>query len=164
MSYGSELQDRLGHLEQRDDRAADHRRRGGGPAHHRGAEHHRGGQSTTTEEPAVLAATASAPPRRRAPHHLAAHHLRPADHLRRSERPGDLGPARQCESGGNWAANSGNGYYGGLQFSLATWQNVGGSGYPHQASKAEQIKRGKILQASAGWGQWPSCARQLGLL
>ncbi|HET9560395.1 MAG TPA: transglycosylase family protein, partial [Actinomycetota bacterium] len=69
-----------------------------------------------------------------------------------------------CESGGNWSANSGNGYYGGLQFSLGTWQNVGGSGYPHQASKAEQIKRGKILQASAGWGQWPYCARQLGLL
>jgi hypothetical protein len=70
----------------------------------------------------------------------------------------------RCESGGNWAMNSGNGYYGGLQFSLATWRNVGGSGYPHQASKAEQIKRGQILQASAGWGQWPHCARLLGYL
>ena len=58
--------------------------------------------------------------------------------------------------------NSGNGYYGGLQFSLATWQDVGGAGYPHQASKAEQIKRGKILQARAGWGQWPGCSRELG--
>ena len=68
----------------------------------------------------------------------------------------------QCESGGNWAMNTGNGYYGGLQFSLATWRNVGGAGYPHQATKAEQIKRGKILQAQAGWGQWPGCARELG--
>jgi hypothetical protein len=68
----------------------------------------------------------------------------------------------QCESGGSWSMNSGNGYYGGLQFSLSTWRNVGGSGYPHQASKAEQISRGQILQARAGWGQWPHCARQLG--
>jgi hypothetical protein len=70
----------------------------------------------------------------------------------------------QCESGGNWSMNTGNGYYGGLQFSLATWRNVGGAGYPHQASKAEQIKRGQVLQAQAGWGQWPHCARQLGYL
>jgi hypothetical protein len=70
----------------------------------------------------------------------------------------------QCESGGNWALNTGNGYYGGLQFSLATWRGVGGVGYPHQASRAEQINRGQILQARAGWGQWPHCARQLGLL
>lgn len=68
-----------------------------------------------------------------------------------------------CESGGNWAINTGNGYYGGLQFSLSTWRSVGGSGYPHQASRAEQIKRGKILQARSGWGQWPACTAKLGL-
>ncbi|MEO6317643.1 MAG: transglycosylase family protein [Acidimicrobiales bacterium] len=68
----------------------------------------------------------------------------------------------QCESYGNWGLNTGNGYYGGLQFSLASWQNVGGAGYPHQASRDEQIHRGKILQARAGWGQWPHCSRQLG--
>jgi hypothetical protein len=68
----------------------------------------------------------------------------------------------QCESGGNWSMNSGNGYYGGLQFSLASWQEVGGTGYPHQHTKAEQIKRGKLLQARYGWGQWPYCSRQLG--
>ncbi len=68
----------------------------------------------------------------------------------------------QCESGGNWAMNTGNGYYGGLQFSLATWHGVGGAGYPHTATKAEQINRGKILQARAGWDQWPSCAKRLG--
>ena len=42
----------------------------------------------------------------------------------------------QCESGGNWSINTGNGYYGGLQFSLSTWRAFGGSGMPHQASKA----------------------------
>lgn len=69
----------------------------------------------------------------------------------------------QCESGGNWAINTGNGYYGGLQFSAATWASVGGSGLPHQHSREEQIKRGQILQARAGWGQWPSCSSKLGL-
>ncbi|GAB3037714.1 resuscitation-promoting factor RpfB [Nocardioides flavus (ex Wang et al. 2016)] len=69
----------------------------------------------------------------------------------------------QCESGGNWAINTGNGYYGGLQFSAATWASVGGTGLPHQHSREEQIKRGQILQARAGWGQWPSCSAKLGL-
>lgn len=68
-----------------------------------------------------------------------------------------------CESGGNWAANTGNGYYGGLQFSLSSWQAVGGTGYPHQASAATQIAMGQRLQAQQGWGAWPSCAAQLGL-
>ncbi len=69
-----------------------------------------------------------------------------------------------CESGGNWAINTGNGYYGGLQFSLSSWRGVGGSGYPHQASKSEQIRRGEMLRASGGWGHWPSCAAKLGLI
>ena len=69
----------------------------------------------------------------------------------------------QCESGGNWAINTGNGYYGGLQFSLGSWQGVGGSGYPHQNSKWEQIHRGEILQSRQGWGAWPACSRKLGL-
>lgn len=68
-----------------------------------------------------------------------------------------------CESGGNWSINTGNGYYGGLQFSLPTWRSVGGTGYPHQASKSEQIARAKILQARSGWGQWPACTAKLGL-
>jgi hypothetical protein len=68
----------------------------------------------------------------------------------------------QCESGGNWSINTGNGYYGGLQFSLGTWQNYGGTGYPHEASKATQIAIGKRLQAAKGWGAWPGCARKLG--
>jgi hypothetical protein len=70
----------------------------------------------------------------------------------------------QCESGGNWATASGNGYFGGLQFSLSSWRAMGGSGYPHQASPETQIAMGQRLQAAQGWGAWPSCARQLGLL
>ena len=70
----------------------------------------------------------------------------------------------QCEAGGNWFINSGNGYYGGLQFSLATWQSYGGTGYPHQASKATQIAIGKRLQAAKGWNAWPGCARSLGYI
>ena len=69
----------------------------------------------------------------------------------------------RCESGGNWSINTGNGYYGGLQFSLASWRAVGGSGYPHNASREEQIKRGKKLRAAQGWGAWPACTRKLGL-
>jgi len=70
----------------------------------------------------------------------------------------------QCESGGNWAINTGNGYYGGLQFSLGTWQAYGGTGYPHQASRETQIAVASRVQAGQGWGAWPSCAAQLGLL
>ena len=68
-----------------------------------------------------------------------------------------------CESGGNWAANTGNGYYGGLQFSLSSWRAVGGSGYPHHASAATQIAMGQRLQARQGWGAWPGCSAELGL-
>ncbi|MBC7595476.1 MAG: DUF348 domain-containing protein [Kineosporiaceae bacterium] len=63
----------------------------------------------------------------------------------------------QCESGGNWQTNTGNGYYGGLQFSAATWQSVGGSGVASDHTREEQIKRAVILQQRAGWGQW-GCA------
>lgn len=69
----------------------------------------------------------------------------------------------KCESGGNWAINTGNGYYGGLQFSLASWRGVGGSGYPHQASREEQISRAEALKSKQGWGAWPACSSKLGL-
>jgi len=68
----------------------------------------------------------------------------------------------QCESGGNWSINTGNGYYGGLQFSASTWRSVGGTGLPHQNSRETQIEMGRRLQARAGWGQWPACTRRLG--
>jgi hypothetical protein len=67
----------------------------------------------------------------------------------------------QCEAGGNWARNSGNGYYGGLQFSLGTWHGVGGTGRPDQNSREVQIEMGRRLQARSGWGQWPACTRKL---
>ncbi|MCU1358106.1 MAG: hypothetical protein JWM89_3524 [Acidimicrobiales bacterium] len=68
-----------------------------------------------------------------------------------------------CEAGGNWAINSGNGYYGGLQFSLQSWHAMGGAGYPNQASREQQIAIGERLRAAQGWGAWPACARKLGL-
>lgn len=67
-----------------------------------------------------------------------------------------------CESGGNWAINTGNGFYGGLQFTLSSWQAVGGSGYPNQASREEQIMRAQILQSRQGWGAWPVCSVKAG--
>ena len=68
-----------------------------------------------------------------------------------------------CESGGNWSINTGNGYYGGLQFTQSSWSAVGGSGSPASASKAEQIKRAQILQSRQGWGAWPACSSKIGL-
>lgn len=68
-----------------------------------------------------------------------------------------------CESGGRWNINTGNGYYGGLQFSLSTWRAVGGSGLPSDNTREEQIARAEILLARSGWGQWPACTSKLGL-
>lgn len=68
----------------------------------------------------------------------------------------------QCESGGNWSANTGNGYYGGIQFSLSSWEGVGGTGYPHEHPKSEQIARGKLLWEQGGWKHWPACTRSFG--
>ena len=70
----------------------------------------------------------------------------------------------RCESGGNWAINTGNGYYGGLQFNAQTWRAYGGTGLPHQNSKAEQIAVAtRLRDANGGYGAWPSCSRKLGL-
>lgn len=69
----------------------------------------------------------------------------------------------QCESGGDWSIDTGNGYYGGLQFSLGTWESVGGSGYPHEHPASTQIEFGRQLQARQGWGAWPHCSDELGL-
>lgn len=69
----------------------------------------------------------------------------------------------QCESGGNWNTNTGNGYYGGIQFNAQTWRAMGGSGLPHQASKAEQIAVAERTLAAQGWGAWPACSRKMGL-
>jgi resuscitation-promoting factor RpfA len=71
-----------------------------------------------------------------------------------------------CESGGNWKINTGNGYYGGLQFSSRTWLGFGGRKYAssaHRASKAEQIAIARRVLASQGPGAWPVCSRRAGL-
>ncbi|MCH8564215.1 SH3 domain-containing protein [Nesterenkonia sp. LB17] len=69
----------------------------------------------------------------------------------------------QCESTGDWKIDSGNGYYGGVQFGVQSWKAVGGTGFPHQASKEEQIKRAYMLWKKQGWNAWPHCTSQLGL-
>jgi hypothetical protein len=72
----------------------------------------------------------------------------------------------QCEAGGNWAANTGNGYYGGLQFSLSTWLGYGGGEFaywPYQATREQQIIVGERVVAGQGWGAWPYCSSTLGL-
>jgi uncharacterized protein YabE (DUF348 family) len=74
----------------------------------------------------------------------------------------------QCESGGNWAINTGNGYYGGLQFLQSTWLANGGGAYaslPSEASREQQIAVAtRIRDAAGGYGPWPACAASLGLL
>jgi len=69
----------------------------------------------------------------------------------------------QCESSGNWGANTGNGFSGGLQFTQSTWAAYGGSGSAAGASRAEQIAVAERVQAGQGWGAWPACSAQLGL-
>jgi nucleoid-associated protein YgaU len=62
-----------------------------------------------------------------------------------------------CESGGRWSANTGNGYYGGLQFSPGTWAANGGTGSPAQASREEQIRVAENVVRARGTGAWPNC-------
>ena len=69
----------------------------------------------------------------------------------------------QCESGQQWDINTGNGYYGGLQFSAQTWRAYGGSGMANNASRAEQIRIAKKVLADVGWQAWPACSSKLGL-
>jgi Transglycosylase-like domain len=70
---------------------------------------------------------------------------------------------RQCESGGNYATNTGNGYYGAYQFSATTWHGLGFTGLPSDAPPAVQDEAAVELQARSGWGQWPACSEALGL-
>jgi hypothetical protein len=71
-----------------------------------------------------------------------------------------------CETGGNWAMNTGNGYSGGLQFHASTWAAVGGTRYAPEAwmaTREQQIAAGERVRAAAGWTAWPGCARKHGL-
>ena len=74
-----------------------------------------------------------------------------------------LNQLAQCESGGDYSINTGNGYYGAFQFNLQTWRSVGGAGYPHQNPPNVQKEMATRLYESRGWGPWPSCSRKLGL-
>lgn len=66
----------------------------------------------------------------------------------------------QCESSGNWAADTGNGFYGGLQFTLSTWRAYGGSGMPQDASRETQISVAENVLAGQGIGAWPVCGKR----
>jgi hypothetical protein len=71
----------------------------------------------------------------------------------------------RCESGGNWHINTGNGYYGGLQFSASTWRAYGGGAYAataDRASKSQQIAVATKVQRAQGWGAWPTCSARAG--
>lgn len=71
----------------------------------------------------------------------------------------------QCESSGNWSINTGNGYYGGVQFSQSTWEEFGGSQYAtraDQATRDQQIAVAERVLAGQGWGAWPTCSAQTG--
>ncbi|WP_405874443.1 MULTISPECIES: transglycosylase family protein [unclassified Streptomyces] len=71
----------------------------------------------------------------------------------------------QCESGGNWHINTGNGYYGGLQFSAGTWRAYGGAAYAATAagaSREQQIAVATKVQRAQGWGAWPTCSARAG--
>jgi resuscitation-promoting factor RpfA len=67
-----------------------------------------------------------------------------------------------CESGGNWAINTGNGFYGGLQFTLSTWRANGGAGMPQHASREQQIAVANNVLRTQGIGAWPVCGKRAG--
>ena len=68
----------------------------------------------------------------------------------------------QCESGGNWSTNTGNGYYGGLQFTQSTWKAYGGTGSPQGASREQQIAVAERVMQGQGPGAWPVCSKKAG--
>ncbi|MEU0201254.1 MULTISPECIES: transglycosylase family protein [unclassified Streptomyces] len=71
----------------------------------------------------------------------------------------------QCESGGNWHINTGNGYYGGLQFAASTWRAYGGTAYAptaDRASRSQQIAVATKVQQAQGWDAWPTCSARAG--
>jgi hypothetical protein len=71
-----------------------------------------------------------------------------------------------CESGGNWRANTGNGYYGGLQFSRSAWNAFGGRAYAgtaNYASRLEQIAIAEKVLRAQGWNAWPTCSVKAGV-
>lgn len=93
----------------------------------------------------------------------AGHHWTPTAHYSSSGGGGGGGnwaAVRQCESGGNYSANTGNGYYGAYQFSASTWHSLGYSGLPSNAPPSVQDQAAQQLAARSGMGQWPVCGRR----
>lgn len=88
-------------------------------------------------------------------------HKRGKAHKRATVRPylAWLHRVAACESGGRWYIDTGNGFYGGVQFTLSSWRAVGGRGMPHHASKLEQMYRAVLLLRAQGPGAWPVCGR-----
>ncbi|MEV6067628.1 transglycosylase family protein [Nocardia sp. NPDC052001] len=78
-----------------------------------------------------------------------------------SAASGNWDAVAQCESSGNWAANTGNGFYGGLQFTQSTWNAYGGAGNAANASREEQIRVAENVLAGQGAGAWPHCGAYL---
>ncbi|MCL2533702.1 MAG: LysM peptidoglycan-binding domain-containing protein [Nocardiaceae bacterium] len=73
----------------------------------------------------------------------------------------DWSGVAECESSGNWAANTGNGFYGGLQFTQSTWEAYGGTGSANNASQAEQVRVAENVLDGQGVGAWPVCGQYL---
>jgi len=86
--------------------------------------------------------------------------LAPAAHAATAD---DFARLRMCESGGNYQANTGNGFYGAYQFDLGTWQGLGYSGRPSDAAPSTQDAAARQLESERGWSPWPACSRKLGL-
>lgn len=76
---------------------------------------------------------------------------------------GDFARLRQCESGGDYQIDTGNGYYGAYQFSASTWHGLGYPGLPNQAPPAVQDQAAYRLYLQTGWSSWPACSAMLGL-
>jgi hypothetical protein len=118
-------------------------------------------QAPAAEAPPAPAAPADAPPAPEAP-------TAADDAPKPEEAPAPAGKASSvnwdaiaaCESGGNWAISTGNGYSGGLQFTPSTWRANGGSGSPSGASREEQIRVAENVLHSQGIGAWPVCGRR----
>ncbi len=107
--------------------------------------------TTTTEAPTTTTEAPAPPPTTEAPATQSVSNGSVWDQL------------AECEATGDWSANTGNGYYGGLQFSESSWRAAGGTGLPHEASRETQIAMGENLKAMQGWGAWPACSAKLGL-
>ena len=112
----------------------------------------------TATKPAAKPATRKQAKARHKAHHKAAHHyVVPASMVQ------PLRALRGCESGGNYATNTGNGFYGAYQFDYGTWRGLGYAGVASDAPAWKQDQAVVRLHAQRGWQPWPACSRYLGL-